>query len=110
MEKCKRVVLCGNSVVMSSLALSLGRVPNLETARINFPVGDFGAELEAAQPDVVIYDRNAPHPDLGICFVERHPAVVILALDQDHAQILKLSGQEAPVLTADDLVGIIGAD
>ncbi len=107
MGKTKRVVLYGNSLVVSAIASCLSDRQGLEIVRMEASPSDPIEQLIALCPDVVIFDVGSVRPDFGIAFLQMRCGVSLIGFDLENSKILALSSTESDVLTTDDLVRVI---
>jgi hypothetical protein len=103
----QKVVIFGNSLVVSSIGASLQACPNLEVLPAIPAMPDVEGSLSAAHPDVVIFDLATAQPDFAINLWKKHPHLLLIGVDLVKGQALVLSGQPTRVLTAGDLLQVI---
>jgi hypothetical protein len=109
MERIQRVVLYGSNLVVSTVGANLrGRV-GFQVLQIDPLLPDALQKLNAAHPDVVLFDLAGTLPDFTITVLRKHPGLLLIGVDLRSNKMLVMSGQESHLLTADDLVHVIGA-
>jgi hypothetical protein len=106
MKKVIRVAVYGSNVVMSSLCASLQKRPDLEVRRLD--AGLSSDEIDAAFPDVILFDLAAGQPDFAISAMQKNPTMLLVGVDLTSHKMLVLSGEQSHLLTADDLVRVVG--
>lgn len=106
MEKPRRVLLYGRSVILGTLEASLKRYPHMEVCALSppFPTVE---ELKAMAPDVVIFDTGAPRPEAAFTLLETYPGLLLIGVDADRDEMLVLSSHPAQALCITDLVNVI---
>lgn len=105
MEK-RLVVLYGNSIILGTLGASLRHYPHLEVIPLIEPFPT-GLELEAMDPDVIIFDLEATHPEGLFSLLESRPGLSLIGVDPDSHQVLIWSGRHLQELSTQDLVEVI---
>ncbi len=104
MEKTRRVVLYGSDLVVSTVGANLrGRV-EFQILQIDPLLPDALQRLEAARPDVVLFDLAGAQPDFTVPVLRKHPGLMLIGVDLKTGKMLVMSGEESRLLTADDLV------
>ncbi len=104
MEKTRRVVLYGSDLVVSTVGANLwGRV-EFQISQIDPLLPDALQRLEAARPDVVLFDLAGTQPEFTIAVLRKHPGLMLIGVDLRSDKMLVMSGEESRLLTTDDLV------
>jgi hypothetical protein len=103
----RRVVLYGNSLVVSAFGASLEECGDLELVRVDAGPADAAARLCALEPAAVVFDRVTTRPDFAMALLDQHPQVLLIGVDPSNDRILVLSGREEQPASAADLVQII---
>jgi hypothetical protein len=100
-----RVALLGTSLTIASIGAALADVPGLELLPIElWRDADLAGWGDAHKPDVVIFDLVAGLPDSTLCHLAARSDLALIGLDLETRRMLLLSGEEARLLTTDDLV------
>ena len=112
MKRQRKVVLIGNSLLMAGLEPSLNDRSEMDARRIDATQPDAMQQLDALQPDVVIFDLTAPDslfadPQFPAAILQKHPGMSLIGLDPNSDKALVLSGEEHTVLAANDLAQAI---
>jgi hypothetical protein len=103
----RTVALYGGNLVMSTIGASLQQRPEFQVQRIEGLVSEILAKLDAAPPDVILFDLAAVMPDFAIPLLHTHPTIMLIGIDLVTNKMLVLSCEESRLLTADDLVKVI---
>ena len=107
MVKTKKVVLYGSDLVVSTVGATLqGRV-GFEIVQIDPTLPGALQALEAARPDVILFDLAGAQPDFSIAVLRKNPGLLLIGVDLKTDKVLVMSGKESRLLTTDDLVRTI---
>ncbi len=106
MEKLRRVLLYGKSVILGTLEASLKRYSQMEVCVLSPPFSTV-QELKAMAPDVVIFDTGASRPEAAFTLLETCPGLLLIGVDVDKDEMLVLSSHPAQALCITDLVETI---
>lgn len=107
MEKVRRIVLYGSDLVVSTVGENLRGRAGFQILQIDPLLLDALQRLDAARPDVVLFDLAGTQPDFTIAILRKHPGLLLIGVDLRGDKMLVLSGQESRLLTLDDLVQMI---
>ena len=102
----KRILLCGNSLVMSAIGASLEDSPELEVLSIDPSRWD-SQQMGEIHPDAVIFDLAAVQPEFSVELWKVQPDLLVIGVDLMTGKSMVLSRQPARVLTTDDLVQLL---
>ena len=103
MEK-RLIVLYGNSVIVGSVGASLRRsrqykvVPMLPSQQ---------SELEATEPDVVVFDLDAAPPEAAFSMLESRPGLKLIGISPDSNLVRIWSGRQLRELSTQGLLEIV---
>ncbi len=103
----KRVLLCGNSLLISGLQASLGNVPGLDLQRIESRPERIRARIEAWQPDVLILETRVLKNGFSLALLHDFPQLKLIGLDIEDNHLLLLSGSTAEKPTTEELLQLI---
>lgn len=107
MEKTRRVVLYGSDLVVSTVGANLrGRV-GLQILQIDPLLPDALQRLDAARPDVVLFDLAGAQPDFTITLLRKNPGLLLIGVDLGSDKMLVMSSEESRLLTTEDLVHLV---
>ncbi len=107
MGKTRKVVLYGNSLVLSAIESCLRERSELELLRIDAGQPGSAEQLDALSQDTVIFDVHSVSPEFGFAFLQRHPGISLVGFDLTNAKMTLVSSQESAVFTTDDLIKVI---
>jgi hypothetical protein len=102
-----RVIVCGSSLYMASLAAGLGANPDLDVTRIPMSLAEAPDCLRASQANVIAVDLLELPIDLPMTLLRERPELLLLGMDPTSEELLVLSGHHADALSVADLVRII---
>lgn len=106
MEKRRRVLLYGKSVILGTVGASLQHHPELEVLPMASPSPDVH-ELSALAPDVILYDVEASRPESAISLLEIYPELLLIGVSPESSRVMLWSGRQVAAVEAADLVSII---
>lgn len=104
----KRVLLCGNSLLVSGLQASLKVDPGLEIQQIE-PQEDLIQNIEVWKPDVLIIETVLLKEKVSLSILNDFPQVRIISIDLDVNRLLVLSGSTSEYPSIEDLLQVIAA-
>ncbi|MHB1132694.1 MAG: hypothetical protein ACYC4L_09945 [Chloroflexota bacterium] len=107
MEKRRRVVLYGTSLVLASIGKSLEKYAHLEIVSADAGAPLSPARLVALEPDVLLLDLGGVGLEAALTVSRERPNLVVIGLDPAGERLLVLSGWRAGTLTSADLVKLI---
>ncbi len=107
MGKTRKVVLYGNSLILSAIEACLSGRSGLELLRIDAGLPGAAERLDALSPDLVLFDVHGVSPHFGFAFLQRHPGISLVGFDMTNARMTTVSTREFAVLTTDDLIKYI---
>ncbi len=107
MDARHRVVLYGDSVVLSGVGKSLERYPRLEVLSLDASLSTTPDQLDALSPSVVVLDLDVVKTEFAFALLHDHPNLLLIGLDQRGDRLIVLSGHQARALCTDDLVRLI---
>ena len=105
-EKPRRVLLYGKSVILGTLEVSLKRYRQMQICVLSAPFPTV-EELKALAPDVIIFDVAAPRPQAAFTLLETHPGLLMIGVDSSSDEMLVLSSHPVQALAVRDLVHLI---
>ena len=104
-----RVIVCGSSLYMASLAAGLRANPDLDVTRIATNPREVPGCLRDAKTDVIAFDLVELPVDLPVVLLREYPDLLLLGMDPTSEELLVLSGHHARALGVADLVRIIAS-
>jgi hypothetical protein len=106
MERQRRIVLYGKSVIVGSVGASLRDVPGLEIIPLALPPRD-AKDLGALAPDVIIFDLDAAHPDAALSLLRQRPELLLIGVDPASDKLVVVTAREIRAVAAADLLEVI---
>lgn len=103
----RKVVLYGDSVVLTGVGRSLERYPRLEVVYLDTSGEGAALELAALCPAAVILDLDVVSAESAVALTRGYPDLLMIGLDPGGNGLLMLSGQQARGLTTEDLARLI---
>jgi hypothetical protein len=100
------IVLCGDSVVMSSIGATCRRA-GLEIMSLDTNQADPAEQLQRLAPGVILYDLAHPPADFVLKSLTQDPKRLLIGIDLDRDCMLVLSGKQERAVTTTDLVRMI---
>ena len=104
MDKIRTVVLYGSDLVVSTVAENLRGREGFEILQIDPLLPDALQRLDAARPDVVLFNLAGAQPDFTINTLRKNPGLLLIGVDLGSDKMLVMSGEESRLLTTEDLV------
>ena len=104
MDKIRTVVLYGSDLVVSTVGENLRGREGFQIFQIDPLLPDALQRLDAARPEVVLFDLAGAHPDFTITALRKNPSLLLIGVDLGSDKMLVMSGEESRLLTTDDLV------
>ena len=92
---------------MSTIGASLQQKPEFQVQQMEGLLPDILDKLEAAPPDVILFDLATGQPDFAIPLLRKHPAIMLIGVDLASNTVLALAGEQSRLVTTDDLVQVI---
>ena len=103
----KKVVLYGNSLVMSAIGASLQDCPDFEVLPVDSSIPDAQGCVVALHPDAVILDLANFQPNFSMALWKVQPDLLLIGVDLMTGKSLVLSSQPARLQTTDDLIQLL---
>lgn len=105
----RRVLLCGNSLLISGLQASLQAVPGLELHVVDAQPGHIREGITAWQPDVLILEAGLLKSAFSLSLLEDFPRLKLIGLEIEDNRLLVFSGSSALEPTPEDLLQVINS-
>lgn len=104
----KRIIaLYGTNLAMSTVAASLQQSPEFQVQEIKGKSSDIVDKLEAAPPDVILFDLSEAQPDFAVPLLRKHPGILLIEVDLMNNKMLLLSGEQSRLMTTEDLAKVV---
>ena len=107
MERRRRIVLCGNSVIIGTVGASLRRLPLYDVVSLLSAQQD---DLEQMAPDVVLFDLEAARPEAAFSMLESRPGLRLIGVSPDSNLAEVWSWRQLRELSMKDLTEAINND
>jgi hypothetical protein len=105
----KRILLYGNSVILGTIGVSLGRDSQFEVTILATP-GQETQKLDAAKTDVLLFDLESTRPGAVLSLLESNPALQLIGVSPDVNLIKVWSAQELREVSMQDLLQVIKSE
>ncbi len=92
---------------MSSISAGLRDRAELQLVHIDATMPEAQQQLNALEPDAVIFDMASAEADCAVALMKSHPRFLWIGVDLASNKTLVLSGQSCCVRTSDDLMQLI---
>ncbi len=103
----RKVVLFGGTLVVTTIGASLQGRSDFQLMQVEPSIPDVVQRLEAAAPNVILFDLSSAQPDVAVPLLQRHPGLLLIGVDLVGQKMLVLSGEQSRLLTTEDLVQVI---
>jgi hypothetical protein len=102
----RRVLLYGNSIILGSVGASLRRAGGFELTQVSPPLPG-PSELDALDPEVVLFDAENGEPDAAFALLKNRPGLLLLSVDPDGNIVRLWSERRYRQLSTKDLTALI---
>jgi hypothetical protein len=109
METNKRILLYGNSVILGTIGVSLGRDSQFEVTRLATPMKKT-QKLDAVKTDILLFDLGTTRPGAVLSLLESNPALQLIGISPDVNLVKVWSIRELREVSMDDLLQVITSD
>jgi len=106
MVKQQRILLYGKSVILGTVEASLKKNPQLEVLRVCTPYPG-AAELEAMQPNVILFDMDNDRPEAVFPLLSTCPGLLLIGVNPERDDLLIVSAYHKLVQSVADLIDIV---
>jgi hypothetical protein len=106
MSRAKRILLYGNSVILGCLGASLRLAGQFEIVHVAPPLPGL-SELEALEPDVLLFDADNANSEAVFSLLRCHPDLLVVSVSPDGNIVRLWSGQQYRELSTTDLTALI---
>jgi hypothetical protein len=104
MEKRRRIVLFGNSIILGTVGASLHR--SLQYDVITMPPSK-PEDLNSLAPDIVLFDLEGSRPETAFRMLESCPSLTLVGISPDNNIVKVWSSRQLRELSTQDLMGVI---
>lgn len=106
MNRRRRVILFGKSIILGTVGASLARYPDLEIIALSSPLPDVQA-LEALAPDVILFDVGEGTPEAAFALLKNCTNLMLAGINPENEEVGLWSSTLGEVMTAGDLLQLI---
>ena len=110
MQKQPLIVLLGDSVLIDGVAAGLAGRQVPEMVRIATFNGDIAERLKALEPDLIVFELDAPRSSSIFSLLRQQPGIMLLGLDLDYNQVIVLNSHQHITSTMNDLYQLVQAE
>jgi hypothetical protein len=104
-----RVLLCGNSLLISGVSASLMAAPKLELQWVDAQPEHILERLNAWQPEVMILEAELLKSAFSLSLLQDFPHLKLIGLDIEDNRLVVFSGSSAVEPTPEELLQVITA-
>ncbi len=104
MERRRRIVLFGNSIILGTVGASLHRSSQFEVITLS---SSQPTDLTKVDPDAVLFDLEADRPEAAFSLLESCPRILFVGISPDKNLVKMWSGQQLCELSTPDLMKAI---
>jgi hypothetical protein len=95
---------------MEGVAVSLANCPQISLIRIDSNIYDIWQQINALNPNVIVFDLEIPHPPLILSLLKEKPGILLLGLDLECNRVIVLNSRQHFTQTMHDLCQIVEAE
>ena len=106
MNTCRRILVYGNSLILSSVGARLRRYSGHEVI-IPGVATPGRIELQALKPDVILFDVEGPRPEAAFLLLETCQGMVLIGLNPDGNVAKVWTGKQLREPSTLDLLRVI---
>jgi hypothetical protein len=102
----RRVILCGNSLILAGVRTGLEKCPDLEICILDHPFDHPLEKLDPHCPAALIFDLSVVQGDLLLLLFQQ-PGLLLIGLNPETHEALVWSGRHAAAIVGADLIQVI---
>jgi hypothetical protein len=110
MLKTRTVALCGDNLVMSTLAATLRQKSRLHLRQMDVSMLDIPDGPDAVTADAIVFDLTTASSDFAVHCLRKYPGILLIGVDLGDNRMLVFSGRQSRLLTVDDLARVLEAE
>ena len=103
----RRILLCGNSLLISGLQASLVAAPDLDLQIVDTQPEHIRVRIRAWQPDVLILESRLFQSALAMALLHEFPSLKLIGLDIEDNRLQVFSGQSSQEPSPEKLLQLI---
>ena len=107
MDKRPLVVLLGDSLLLDSVAVSLGAGRQLGVIRLGTSVTDIEERLKSLKPELIIFELDTPRSPAILSSLREQSETVLLGLDPTCSQVIVLNSNQHVTRTMKELCHLV---
>lgn len=104
-----RIVICGESILLGTMAVALRRLPGLDVISLSSPPLEL-EPLAALTPNVILFEVGAPPPQSAFTLLQNCPGLRLIGLDADRNRAVVWSARQLAELSLGDFARLLGED
>jgi hypothetical protein len=105
----RRILLCGNSLLISGLQASLQAAPGIELQLVDARPEHIRERIAAWQPEVMILEAGLLRSAFSISLLQDFPWLKLIGIEIEDNRLLVFSGTSSLEPTPEDLLQVINA-
>jgi hypothetical protein len=105
----RRVLLCGNSLLISGLQASLAAVPELEVQLVDTQPEHIRERIAAWRPEVLLLEAGLLKSAFSLSLLHDFPRLKLIGFDLEDNRLLVFSGSSSHEPTPEALLQVIKA-
>ena len=106
MKANRRILLYGNSVILGSIAASLRSYSEFDVTTLSALLSD-AQMLDEAQPDIVLFDLDAPHTEAVFSLLKANPSLHLIGISPGINMVDVWSGRQLRDLSMKGFLDLI---
>lgn len=109
MKESRRILLYGNSVILGTIGASLRRLSRFEVTTLVPPLPKV-RELEAATPDILLFDLESTRTETVFPLLETNPALLLIGISPDTNLVRIWSGRQLKDISTRGFLDLIESE
>lgn len=105
MKATKRILLYGNTVILGTIGISLGRHAHFEVTKLSPPLQEIQT-VDAGETDIVLFDLETTRPEAVLALLGINPALQLIGISPDSNLIKIWSVREMREVSTMDLLNV----
>ena len=105
----QRILLYGNSLILGTIGVSLGRNSQFEVIK-RLPLLQETQKVDAAKTDIILFDLETTPPEAVLSLLEINPALQLIGISPDINLIKVWSVRELREASMQDLLQVIKSE
>jgi len=105
----RRILLYGNSIILGTIGVSLGRNSQFEVIK-RLPLLQETQKVDAAKTDIILFDLETTPPEAVLSLLEINPTLQLIGISPDINLIKVWSVRELRNVNIQDLLEVIKSE